>query len=415
MDSREDEVLVEIPSYFVCPISLQLMRDPITVCTGVTYDRESIEKWIYSCGKKTCPATMQVLENHDLTPNHTLRRLIQGWCDANSSKGVVRIPTPRPPVDSTQVAKLLHDVECPPFQVNALKKLRGLVAESERNRRCISAAGACDVLISVIEMHSVEMDQNGCFEGATACEEALGALYCLAASDESAELLAVRPKCIRSMAWILKRGSCNARFHAAMLFKNISMTATQELEMNANDDLFEGLLELLTEEVSHQATIAALEVLMAICPTRKNRIKAIEAGAVSALIELLPESQRRTCEKMLALLDVLCGCAEGRAAMTDHAMGIAVISKKILRVSQVGTEKAVRILWSLCKFSPTPRVIHEMMQVGAVPKLCMLLQLHCTSKTRLKAKEVLKLHGKNWRSSPCIPLHLLNIYPSNNS
>ena len=103
MDSKENTTVAEIPSYFICPISMQIMRDPITVCTGITYDRESMEKWIYSCGKNTCPATMQVMPNYDMIPNHTLRRLIQGWCLANTSKGVQRIPTPKAPVDSNQV------------------------------------------------------------------------------------------------------------------------------------------------------------------------------------------------------------------------------------------------------------------------------------------------------------------------
>ncbi|XWS52788.1 hypothetical protein CRYUN_Cryun11dG0102400 [Craigia yunnanensis] len=32
---------IEIPQYFVCPISLQIMKDPVTVVTGITYDKEN--------------------------------------------------------------------------------------------------------------------------------------------------------------------------------------------------------------------------------------------------------------------------------------------------------------------------------------------------------------------------------------
>ena len=49
---------------------MELMKDPVTVSTGITYDRESIEHWVYTCKKKTCPATMQELQNLELTPNH---------------------------------------------------------------------------------------------------------------------------------------------------------------------------------------------------------------------------------------------------------------------------------------------------------------------------------------------------------
>lgn len=414
MDPKENTAVAEIPSYFICPISMQIMSDPITVCTGITYDRESMEKWIYSCGKNTCPATMQVMSNFDMIPNHTLRRLIQGWCLANSSKGVQRIPTPKPPVDSNQVNKLLRDFEsCPPFQViNGLKKLRSLAGESEANRRCIAACGGASALISVMETNTVEMESGG-YECAMACEEALGILYSLPMTDETADSLTMS-KTLKSISWILQRGSCNARLHSVMLLKTLSSSGQnrlQQLVMNANEDLIEGLLQLLTEEVCPQATASSLEVLMAICsPSRKHRIEAIEAGAIYVLIESLPDSQIITCEKMLCLLDILCECAEGRATTIDHAMGIASISKKIFRVSHAATEKAVRILWSLCTFSPTPRLLEEMVQIGAVCKLCMLLQLECTSKTKRKTREMLGAHGKYWRSSPCVPSHLFTIY-----
>lgn len=32
-----------VPNHFRCPISLELMKDPVTLSTGITYDRETIE------------------------------------------------------------------------------------------------------------------------------------------------------------------------------------------------------------------------------------------------------------------------------------------------------------------------------------------------------------------------------------
>ncbi|KAF2321132.1 hypothetical protein GH714_034295 [Hevea brasiliensis] len=40
------DLSVQIPYHFRCPISLELMRDPVTVSTGQTYDRSSIESWV---------------------------------------------------------------------------------------------------------------------------------------------------------------------------------------------------------------------------------------------------------------------------------------------------------------------------------------------------------------------------------
>nr|VDD52127.1 unnamed protein product [Brassica oleracea] len=54
------ETYITVPSFFKCPISLDVMRSPVSLCTGVTYDRASIQRWLDG-GNNTCPATMQVL------------------------------------------------------------------------------------------------------------------------------------------------------------------------------------------------------------------------------------------------------------------------------------------------------------------------------------------------------------------
>ncbi|KAJ0973123.1 hypothetical protein J5N97_021082 [Dioscorea zingiberensis] len=69
---------MSIPLLFRCPISLDLFTDPVTLSTGQTYDRPSIEQWL-ARGNRTCPVTMQRLHDTSLVPNHTLRHLIDQW------------------------------------------------------------------------------------------------------------------------------------------------------------------------------------------------------------------------------------------------------------------------------------------------------------------------------------------------
>lgn len=91
---------------------------------------------------------------------------------------------------------------------------------------------------------------------------------------------------------------------------------------------------------------------------------------------------------------------------------MAIVSKKILRVSHVASDKAVRILYSVCRYSATARVLQEMLQVGVVSKLCFVSQVDTGLKTRERAKDILKWHSGVWRDSSCIPSHLLASYPS---
>ncbi|MFS7972112.1 putative U box domain, Zinc finger, RING/FYVE/PHD-type [Helianthus anomalus] len=69
---------VEVPSVFICPISLEPMQDPVTLCTRQTYERSNILKW-FSLGHFTSPTTMQELWDDSLTPNLTLSHLIHTW------------------------------------------------------------------------------------------------------------------------------------------------------------------------------------------------------------------------------------------------------------------------------------------------------------------------------------------------
>ncbi|XP_020587795.1 U-box domain-containing protein 17-like [Phalaenopsis equestris] len=70
------------PKDFCCPISLELMRDPVVLPTGQTYDRQFINQWIAG-GNQTCPNSGQNLGNPTLIPNRAIHSLISHWCAAN--------------------------------------------------------------------------------------------------------------------------------------------------------------------------------------------------------------------------------------------------------------------------------------------------------------------------------------------
>ncbi|KAM7528220.1 hypothetical protein LguiB_031630 [Lonicera macranthoides] len=104
-------------------------------------------------------------------------------------------------------------------------------------------------------------------------------------------------------------------------------------------------------------------------------MKIIEEGVVVELIELeLTFPEKSVTELMFCLLAHLCSCADGRAQLLKHAGGIAVAAKRTLRVSHVTDEQTLQILGSIARFSATNEVLAEMLSVGAVAKLCMVLQ-----------------------------------------
>ncbi|XP_069009819.1 WD repeat, SAM and U-box domain-containing protein 1-like [Embiotoca jacksoni] len=68
----------EAPDEFLCPITRELMKDPVIAADGYSYERESIENWIR--GKnKTSPMTNLPLQTTLLTPNRSLKMAITRW------------------------------------------------------------------------------------------------------------------------------------------------------------------------------------------------------------------------------------------------------------------------------------------------------------------------------------------------
>ena len=65
---------VHVPDGYVCPITRELMRDPVFCGDGHTYEREAISVWLMT--KDTSPKTGCVLETKALIPNFALRSAI---------------------------------------------------------------------------------------------------------------------------------------------------------------------------------------------------------------------------------------------------------------------------------------------------------------------------------------------------
>ncbi|XP_051129573.1 U-box domain-containing protein 4 [Andrographis paniculata] len=97
---------VPIPPDFCCPLSLELMTDPVIVASGQTYERAFIKEWI-DLGYTVCPKTRQPLAHTNLIPNYTVKALIANWCESNN----VKLPDPTRSTNSNQPSSLLANAE----------------------------------------------------------------------------------------------------------------------------------------------------------------------------------------------------------------------------------------------------------------------------------------------------------------
>lgn len=395
---------VEIPEYFICPISLHIMKDPVTAVTGITYDRESIEQWLLKRHNATCPVSKQPLpRDSELTPNNTLRRLIRAWCTANSAPDMDQVPTPKPPMSKFHFANLIRGLWLPNSQLEALQKLEALARENESNRKQMVEAGVTKPVTSfVVACHRKEVT--------TGLAEALSIFFLIRSSLNQAKLVLIEnDEIIDALTWVLVCDldhldhSLTIKTHAISALKMLVQTANSSTLGRLKPDFFNRIIRYIKESNSQQGINAALQVMLDSCPSGRNRIMMVEAGAVSELIELeFSSAEQKTTELIFGILYHLCSCADGRAQFLSHAAGVAIVTKRILKVSPAADSRAMLILSLISKFSGTVGVVQEMLRVGAVAKLCMVIQADCESHLKDKAREILRTHSNVWKDSPCI-------------
>lgn len=401
-----------IPTNFQCPISLELMKDPVTLSTGITYDRENIEKWIDN-GNRTCPKTNQVLKTGDFLelepiPNHTLRKVIQEWCVENKEYGIDRIPTPRIPISSHEVKKILAGVSAAGNQKDGkkCKELVGMIKteakQSERNKKRFLANGINGILCSTFIAFSNSVD---------VLEEILSALatFLHRGSDSKNYSILGSMDSLTHLVRFLNSGNLSARRNAVLvLIKVIS-------SINNNQDLVvqiqgfvQGLVNLIQEPICPNTTkVTLVFIYQLIISSRTTKIKKrlVEMGFIELLLEMLVDSDKSLSEKGLGILKELCSSnedeEEGRRRMYGHALAVPVLVKKILRVSDLVNQFSVSILWEIAcnNNGDNNDVLVRVIELGGFQKMLLMIQVGCDEKTKEKVSDLLRVMNRVGRDS----------------
>ncbi|XP_072992924.1 U-box domain-containing protein 21-like [Typha latifolia] len=392
-----------VPAHFRCPISLELMKDPVTATSGITYDRQSIEAWL-DTGRATCPVTSHELKIEDLTPNHSIRRMIQDWCVANRSLGIERIPTPRIPVTGDQASEILSEIAAASGRDDKARcrelaaRVKNLAKESDRSRRCFASKGAGRVLATAFSSFAQEHMENS---AAGVLETFLSALISVSPLDKDALRHVALPGSLRSLVLTADHGDLAARLNAVFLIKEIVSSEREWATIAAKTEgLIEALVKLIKEPISPQSTKSSLLSIYYLVNGSGGSTAAafVELGMIPTLLEILVDAEKSVCEKALAVLDGLLSSEAGRVKARRNALAVPVLIKKMFRVSDATTEFAVSSLWKLCKESKRgggegrgEECLIEALQMGAFQKLLLLLQVGCSDETKEKAAGLLKL------------------------
>ncbi|KAK4356539.1 hypothetical protein RND71_025510 [Anisodus tanguticus] len=370
-----------IPDDFRCPISLELMRDPVIVSTGQTYERSCIEKWL-EAGHSTCPKTQQALTSRALTPNYVLRSLIAQWCEANGIEPPKRPGSSQPnksasactPAERSKIENLMKKLKSgSPEEVrSAAGEIRLLAKRNADNRVAIAEAGVIPLLVHLLSTPDSRTQ-----------EHAVTALLNLSICENNKGNIVISGA-VPGIVHVLKKGSMEARENAAATLFSLSVMDENKVTIGSSGAI--PPLVVLLSEGTQRGKKDAATALFNLCIYQGNKGKALRAGVVPTLMRLLTEPQGGMVDEALAILAILSSHPEGKAAI-GAAEAVPVLVDVISNGSPRNKENAAAVLVHLC--SGDQHHLVEAQRLGLMGPLKDLVQ-NGTERGRRKATQLLE-------------------------
>ncbi|XP_047310685.1 U-box domain-containing protein 9 [Impatiens glandulifera] len=289
------------PEEFRCPISRELMRDPVILSTGQTYDRAFIQRWL-KAGHRTCPKTQQVLSHTILTPNVLIRDMISQWCNSHGMK--IPHPVYDPNEDGLTDADREHFVALLdkmsaslPDQKDAARQLRSLTKRMPSFRALFGeSTSAIGQLLSPLSKSKSFNDIQPDLQ-----EDLITTLLNLSIHDNNKKCVAEMPTVIPLLMDALKCGTIETKSNAAAALFTLSALDSNKALIGKS-----GALKPLIELLEDGHPLAMKDVASAIfnlCILHDNKVRAVRDGGVRVILKKI--MSRIQVDELLAILAML--------------------------------------------------------------------------------------------------------------
>ncbi|OAY32604.1 U-box domain-containing protein 19 [Manihot esculenta] len=382
---------------FRCPISLEVMKEPVTIETGHTYDRSSILKWFRS-GNPTCPKTGKRLGTTELVPNLVLKELIQQYCFQNGipfaeSKHKNRDIT-RTVVAGSLAAegamRLVADFLAGKFtngdnveRNKAAYEIRILSKANIFNQACFVEAGVIPYLLKLL-LSKESLSQ----------ENAIAGLLNLSKHSKSKALI-VENGGLELIVEVLKKGlQVQAKQHAAATLFYLASVKEYRKLIGEITEAIPALVNLISEGHDHAKKNSLVSIYMLLMHP-DNFWRVLATGAVPLLLNLLTSCERE--ELVTDSLAVLAKLAEKQDGAKVILRSVAL--PKIVRIldssnySRATKEQCVALLLGLCINGGTDVVAHLVKSPSHIGSLYSQLS-EGTARASKKAGDLIRiLHG----------------------
>ncbi|PSS14114.1 U-box domain-containing protein [Actinidia chinensis var. chinensis] len=332
------------PEEFRCPISKEIMRDPVIVATGQTYDRPFIQRWL-KAGHRTCPQTQQVLSHTLLTPNLLIREMISQWCKTHG----IQLPDPvqysnedgLTEADREHFLSLLEKMSSTPTdQKEAARELRLLTKRIPSFRQLFGES--LDAITQLLKPLSQGRSQSDVSPDLQ--EDLITTLLNLSIHDNNKKFVAETPTVIPLLMDALRSGTIETRSNAAAALFTLSALDSNKALIGKSGAL-KPLIDLL-EEGQPLAMKDVASAIFNLCILHENKARAVRDGAVRVILKKI--TNRMHVDELLAILAVLSSNPTGVEEMGD--LGAVPCLLSIIRESACARNKenSIAILHTIC-------------------------------------------------------------------
>ncbi|OMO87901.1 Armadillo [Corchorus capsularis] len=339
---------------FYCPITMDIMVDPVEISSGRTFERSAVERW-FADGNKQCPSTSIPLENLVLQPNKTLRQSIEEWKERNKMITIVSL---KPKLQSNEEQEVLQ----------SLCELHDLCVERELHREWVIFEEYIPILIELLIAKNKEIRTQTL------------AILCILAEDshDNKERIAKVDQALESIVRSLARQIKESKFALQLLLQLSRSSAVRDVIGAVQGCIFLVVTMLNNDEA--QASENSRELLDNLSFLHQNVIEMAKANFFKPLLHLLcsgPDNVRLLMAKTLSELELT--EHHKLSVFKDGALGplLQLLSHDNLEMKAV----AVRALQNL---SNLPQNGLQMIKEGAVGPLFEILYRHSLSLPSLR-------------------------------
>ncbi|XP_019197298.1 PREDICTED: U-box domain-containing protein 43-like [Ipomoea nil] len=436
---------------FYCPITGEVMIDPVETPSGHTFERSAIETWLTE--ENSCPITLNSLDTSMLRPNKTLRQSIEEWKERNTMITITSLKQKLLSDDDEEVLNCLEQLKdiCEQREihrewvlmeeyVSSLIKLLGAKSREIRNlvlqvlyilakdnnyakerivevdngmeaivrslgRRIVEGKSSVALLLELSKNESIR-DRIGKVQGCVlllvtmsrgddiqAAKDATDLLENLSSSDGNVIMMAKA----NYFKYLLQR-----LFAGPDDIKLIMATTLGEMELTDHNksSLFEeGVLDSLLRLISHRETemkVAAVKALLNLSSLPRNGLEMIRQGAVRQLLNMLYHHAHQSLGEVvaatimnLAISTTNQGSSGTPVSLLDCDEDIEGLFSLIKLVEATVQESILRTFCAMCQ-SPSAGSVKA--KIAQCPDVQLLVQLCEDGDTNVRAYAVKLLY-----------------------